>query len=415
MAKIEAAKTNWAETSLAATSASRLSPQAKQPVAPNVIDNKCLNLFNALRQCLRWGLFSATSAFLISSNAATAEPCCAHAELSLTLTSQHHSEPVSIQAWSDDWQSDYQPGERAHSFTQIRVMYQTTLGWRFGSTSRLDYNITFSEDTARLYFEDSNGLLAETPESSLSLTIQHLRASGATVGYQIHLGDAWSFGIDVTRLRAHDLYEGYINGVYAITADQQYLFDAQIDYAYQNDALLNRPGTDATLGWGWATDLHARWQSADNRWHLRLDLQDAWTRITWKDVPFTQARLNTANQIEDGSIRFEPTLEGKESFRQLRQGLPIRTRLLAEYALGYYLTTHFSAETLPVATEWGAGITLAAPGPELHTLTLSALMPMGALQLQHRYGGLYWGLGMDSLDWRKAHWLKLELGLAMLF
>lgn len=342
-------------------------------------------------------------------------PCCETATLTFSVISQSHSEPVSVRAWSNDWRDDLSPGESTHSFNQISMLYQSDIGWRVGLLSRLDYNVQFNEETARLYYEDSNGLLDETPQSPLYFSVQHLRASGVTLGYQFNIADQWTAGADLTRLRAYDLYEGNISGFFSISDDQQYAVEAQVDYAYQVDALLNRPATPATVGWGWTTDIFLRWQSLDNRLHARLDFRDAWSRITWKDVPFTQAKIDYANAVEDGSFDFNPTIEGAESVRTQHQKLPVRTRLLIEYALNYHLTSHFSAETLPVVNEWGVGLTWAIPGQMRHTLSATTLFPVGALKVQHQYGNLYWSLGMDELSWKEAHWLKIEMGMSFYF
>lgn len=360
-------------------------------------------------------VFATSINIMLMPTTRAAGPCCDQASLTFSAISQNYAEPVSMHAFVNGWRGEFAAGERAHSFSQVKALFQSTEGWRVGLRSRIDYDVRFNTETARLYYEDSNGLLDETPESPLFLSVQHLRASGVTLGYQYNFEDNWSIGLDVTRLRAHDLYEGQIAGIFSITADQEYLIDAQVDYAYQQDVLLNRPSEGATLGWGWTTDIFLRWHSEDNRWHARLDLQDAWSRITWKDTPFTNTGVNTTNQIASGSIQFEPTVEGEEGFRTQRQSLPVRTRFLMEYALGYYLTTHFTAETLPVENEWGIGLTLASASDRRHTLSATALFSVGALRLQHQYGNFYWSLGADDLNWQAAHWLKMEVGLSLYF
>lgn len=340
-----------------------------------------------------------------------------------TVESRSQSEPISVRAWANDWQGDFQPGEQAHTFNRVQIMAEYDGGLRVGWLSRYDYVARFSEATAALYYQNKNGLLDETPVSDIYLYAQHLRASGVTFGFNFALKSNLALTLDVTRLRAHDLIQGDIAGEMRINADGDFLVDASVDYGYQQDELFDRPGTGRTLGWGWAVDASLDWRFA-TRWRAKLDFVDLWNRVEWQRTPFTRATINTVDKLSDqGSVSFEPAISGVEGFRNQRQRLPTRARgyVTRDFVKG--MSTHLGLEYAPIESSivWGMDFPayIAWPGTNRTLLAyewgFSVIVPANAVELRQRVGPVYWSIGSDSLNLSEAHWLSVQLGFTLSF
>lgn len=339
--------------------------------------------------------------------------------VSLSAESHSQSEPVSVLDWANKWQGDFQSGEQAYSFNRAQLLVEYHSGFRIGWQTRYDYVTRFNDATARLYYDNQNAMLSETPRTDIFLYAQHLRAAGVTFGMRFPLRKRLHLTVDVTRLRAHDLIQGDIAGQVSINAETDFLVDADVDYAYQQDDLFDRPGTDATLGWGWALDLSLVWQ-IDAHWHAQLNIVDAWNRVDWHRTPFTRASIDTIDKISDeGTISLDPAVAGFEGFRDQRQRLPVRANGLVSRRFNSGMRTHVAWRKFPIESviEWGIDYPLShdASDKVKHEIGISFVAPVDAVEVRQRYGALYWALSMDNVEISDAHWVSAELGIAWSF
>lgn len=340
-------------------------------------------------------------------------------EVTLSAASASQSEPISVRAWANDWQGDFYPGEQAYSFNRVKLMAHYYGGLRVGWQTRYDYVTRFNEATARLYYENENGLLGETPETDIFLYAQHLRAAGVTFGLSFPFNERFNMSVDVTRLRAHDLIQGDLSGQISINAETEFLANAQVDYAYQQDEIFDRPVEGRTLCWGWAVDLSLGWQVSE-RWRAQIDIVDAWNRVEWHRAPFTRATINTVDKVSDqGTISVDPAVIGFEGVRDQRQRLPVRTRAIVSRQFNSGFRTHVAWQRTPIQSvlEWGIDYPLSrdASGAVKHEIGVSVIVPVNAIELRQKFGPVYWALSTDRVNISDAHWLSAKLGVSIAF
>ncbi|AZZ95154.1 hypothetical protein EUZ85_01420 [Hahella sp. KA22] len=272
---------------------------------------------------------------------------------------------------------------------------------------RYDYHLEFSPDAAELIYLYNNDLPHESDAHyDLYLAANQMRAKGVKLGYRFALTEAFNVKLAFSYLRADELTEGYLRG-YLDTPDASPTGELELDYAYTEDHLLDRPPENVS-GDGFAVDLYLHWRPHP-QWEARLALEDAVNRIYWDRATATVARAtsDTIDYDEDGALDVSPALSGNEGYRDHVQALPLRGFLWSEYHLN-------DAVSLGAGWRRYDKTDLGLVGADYRfndRLTLGGryYCNADALNLNLQIYDLYLGVTMDRLQWKQAKTLGLSL------
>ncbi len=341
------------------------------------------------------------------SRALAAEGLAVYAEAFALL----ESETVVLGAYERDWQgSTYRPGERAYAlaYAESGVRYR---GWGLGRVWQRYQRLRFSESAARLYYRVQNSLpLSNAAPYAVDVRLRSFAANGLRVFASPVQTRRWRLSLGVTRLYAYDLLEGRLQGAVQANGPRDYTFqDLMLDYVYARDAVFDRQ-VRAPRGQGWAFDARIGWRPGP-RLRLDLHLRDLAGRIDWFDAPHTAARVESDNRRydENGYLRVDPTLSGRHDQLDYRQRLPWFGRLRLEAG------SPSRAAVLEVVRSGVKSFVLLGLSRRLGGWWAQVLYrpDRRAPALRLARGGFSLGLASDALDWARARYLSIELGLRL--
>lgn len=334
-------------------------------------------------------------------------------ETYLKVESYNYAEPTTINSFLNEFDGRFEGGTQAFAHEWLEV--GARLGnWELGLLSRYDYDMSFSNDTAELYYLVTNGLPLEVGRQyHLDLSAKHYKTNGLRLGYGFSPAQSLDLKLGLAYLRGLKLMDGNIHGEATSVAENDYDFMFHTDYYYSEDPLFDRVA-EAPNGWGYSIDLVADWQPT-SRLGLHLQVRDLLGAIFWRDAPHTIADANSNNKIfdEDGYVIFTPTLKGIEEYRDFRQSLHafgdvnVDYQVTTKYALLY--TGRFTTET------FFSGVGAAYTTNSKQTLAMLVYPELKAFEIDYR--GPFWKirLASDAFTPNKANYLSLSGYLSYTF
>jgi hypothetical protein len=229
------------------------------------------------------------------------QPHFSYAKSSTTFSveAEAYSQAVSIDAFTDDWKDPhFESGD--HAFAQGRVQLtqqykelQYALFWRY------DYLLSFSPDTAKLYYEYANHLNpADHQKYNLNIRVNQLEALGFYVGSTKNIYKNWKLSYGINMLKGQHMIQGSMDGS-ALTKKGTDLQDtakqllAHLDYFYDEPQLHEEElgwTPDQDSGLGASIDLHLL-GFFHPEWLLDLRMRDLGGKMYWDDAPRTQYNL----------------------------------------------------------------------------------------------------------------------------
>ncbi len=322
------------------------------------------------------------------------------------ITSINLSEPVTIKANFDDWETnELKRGNRLYSKHVARVGAHINR-FQIGYSKHLYYYLNFSNDTARLHFLERNGR-ADNHKATYNIHLEanNAEAEGMYLGYDFSW-NGLTVGATLTYLKLQDLYYGKAFGFFdpAQTLDNNtYIV---IDYAYPEDRIFEREVAPPE-GSGLTLDIRLRYQWREHS--ARLAINEAYSNLYWNTAPGSLIEGNVNNLINnnEAAIRFS-------HFRtRFHQTLPIHTEAQYRYRLNTRFGTGLDYEKLDNKKWWKwvgdwymtdkwTGSLLWAPRD-------------GIFGVQVEHPNFLIGLESDSSDYRKSHYLKLQLLARIIF
>ena len=249
-------------------------------------------------------------------------------EVWLTVSSQNYSEASAIYQMVENTWKDQPPATGRTAFSRNRFAMGMRERWvSLEYIERNDWVFVFSPDTAQLlYLEGSDQPIPSDQEYQLDLQVQHLAARGVRVGFHLPEWQNIQLITYFSVLQGRHFQEGRLQGNILQPNPRDYQGQAQLDYYYSEDLLLEHQ-IDRPSGHGGAVDIELHWQAG--AWQASLIAEDLWMRMTWDDAGRTQGQLNTNNtQYNDsGFVRYNPVFNGSRGIDEFRQqGMPAMTR-----------------------------------------------------------------------------------------
>ena len=244
------------------------------------------------------------------------------------------SEPVSIDATSNDWQGDYHPnGEKQTASVWIESGFKKN-NWSLGALYREEHQLTFSSDAADLYHTVvTDQALSQNRHYNLELDAYRFRGVGARLAKQFKPKNNLELSVGTSLFYATNLLEGELTGSAIANSADNYSYQFEGDYVYEEDLLFNRPNTESASGVGLALDVAMNWKPTQQT-NIALKVKDLAGVIHWRDAPYTKAQANSDRTTTDanGFSSVNPILSGFEGYKSsYTQNLRTSVDLSAQY------------------------------------------------------------------------------------
>ena len=254
--------------------------------------------------------------------------CFAEKTVQLSLNAELYSDPVSIHAFLNDWDTKHlEKGKNAFATGKMKLQTQQD-HWNIGWVWSYDYQLRFSEDMAKLYYQIKNDKLINANSNyALELEAQHLDTVGARFGYDWNIHPDWKIVTGVTALIGRHYVDGMFRGQGQTTnmtelMDRVNWLNGHLDYSYDQPALKeDELGWDGKTdkGYGYALDLGLQGKIGKN-WDINFKVEDIFSYLYWKNAPFTKYSIRY-----DQNSRPRMDLAGELSkAKQYKQKLPFK-------------------------------------------------------------------------------------------
>lgn len=318
----------------------------------------------------------------------------------VNISSISLSEPVTIKTNFDDWETDEElkPGNRLYSKQVARAGF-TINRVHLGYTKQLYYYLNFSHDTALLHYRERNNIKHDKTTFDIYLNANNAEAEGFYLGYTVEW-KGLSVNATLNYLDLEELYYGEAFGFFDPAETASNRTEITIDYAYPEDRIFDRP-VDPPEGTGITLDLNIQYSWREHSFAALIG--EAYSDLYWNTAPGSriEGNLNSLLSDDEAAIRYS-------HFRaQIHQRLPVHTQLHYRYRLNPQFSAGLNHEKLDNKrwTTWAGDwhITPKWTGSVLWNPDDS----IWGLQIKHPH--FAFGLASDSSDYRKSHYLKLQL------
>ncbi|PCI57479.1 MAG: hypothetical protein COB45_03480 [Gammaproteobacteria bacterium] len=258
------------------------------------------------------------------------------------IESSSYSEAMPIKQLLNDLKgAEIKDGEFAYTHNQFEIghrwgAFELAIFWRY------DYFLTFSPDTAWLFYLDKNNKSANNQKNyNVRLNANHLDSQGAAIGYSFYLLPELAIKTRLNYFNSGSMTYGSLTGNITTSADD-YTGTLALDYSYKHDSIFNRP-EESISGQGLGIDIDVFWQLTNNV-SLYMQGRDVFSYIKWDEVTYTKATAITDRVSYDanGSIHVIPNISGINGYRNQIQKLPNR----------YLFDLNYHLESWQLALQW---------------------------------------------------------------
>lgn len=318
-----------------------------------------------------------------------------------------YSEAMPIKQLIDDLKgSPIKNGEFAYTHNQFEIghrwqAFELAIFWRY------DYFLTFSPDTAWLFYLDNNNKSADNQKDyNVRLNANHLESQGAAIGYTFHLLPELVIKTRLNYFNSGSMTYGSLTGDITTSIDD-YSGTLALDYSYKHDSVFDRP-EESISGEGLGIDLDIFWQFT-NRFSAYIQGRDVFSYIKWDDVTYTKATAITDRVSYDanGSIHVIPNISGINGYRDQIQRLPHR----------YLLDLNYHLEEWQVSVQWYRYDTFNFPRLMLGSRQKVVDWHVGydlktnAVELGLEHSNVSFKVKSERLDLSEAHDLAVSLSV----
>lgn len=215
--------------------------------------------------------------------------------LNLDVNVETYTEPVSIRAFTDDWDDTLKKGDKAFlqgraEISQKNKNSQLSVLWRY------DYLLDFSEQTAQIYHAYKNNYLPIAQQDyPLFIKAKYSESYGVRWLQYQEFNKNLKLGLAVNLLKGYKITDGQLQGI--VNFQQQGFkvkdinnMQMDINYYYDEPQLKEEqlewyPKNPSGLGFSF--DAVLDWQ-INPKAHFELQINDVYGRLYWSDIPTTQ-------------------------------------------------------------------------------------------------------------------------------
>jgi len=277
----------------------------------------------------------------------------------MSLSFDALSESVSVSD-IEDWQGDFTTnGKLAYIKQYYQLGKKLDNGWQISLTHRINKNYSYDPETANVYkhFKDSTHPISDT-KNNIILSVSQYTASGLKLGRWLSISPQHKLLLNIELLKAQDLVYGQITGQATVSAEDDYNYQLNTDYAYSRDVLFGRTSVIPPEGIGFAVGFSLKGSIYKNLTYL-VEVKDAAGYIHWPNAPYTVGNVTPqSSYIDDqGYLQTEPSISGQDGYKTFNQ--PLISELNANihfltpslgYTLLYHASGHFEHSGLGIDT-----------------------------------------------------------------
>ena len=325
----------------------------------------------------------------------------------IAVQSVSYSEPVALKFMLGERQAPFTKGNKAFTYNKVEAGFRWG-NWQLGVLERLDYQLEFSSETAELIYLAENRLPLEVGrEYELYIKAKHNYSRGVRLAYRHKFSARINVGLAASYLQGKAFTDGTIRGSAQATAEKNYDFQFDADYFYSRDILFERD-VESPDGNGYSLDFNVDWQP-NKYFTVQLDVVDLVGKMFWDNAPFTTAIATSETKTfdEDGYVRYNPLLEGKESNKNFTQTLPRKIFIATKYQWFSSIGLLAELQDYKVARFTSAGAEWCYSRhscfQSLYNTTIKAL------SLRYQGHGVQVELASDKLDPDQARYFAIQL------
>mgnify|MGYP003384987927 CR=1 FL=1 len=323
------------------------------------------------------------------------------------IDSTSYSEAMPVKQLIDDLKGPtIKDGEVAFTHNQFEIGYRWQ-AFEFAVFWRYDYFLTFSPDTAWLFYLDKNDKSPNKEKNyNVRLKANQLESQGATIGYNFHLLPELRVKTRLNYFNSGSMTYGSLTGNIATTADD-YHGTLQLDYSYKHDSIFKR-AEESISGHGLGVDIDVFWQLT-NKISLYAQGRDLFSYIKWDEVTYTKATAITdrVSYNENGSIHVIPNIFGINGYRKQTQKLPSR----------YLFDLNYNLEDWQLGLEWYRYDNFNFPRIKFGSRDRTVNWHVGydlktnAVELGFEHSNISFKIKSDDFNLNKAHDFSLILSV----
>lgn len=319
-----------------------------------------------------------------------------------SLDSYTFSEPTSINSFLHDFNGDIQDGEYAFTKNKFEIGVRKSY-YSLALVSRYDYFVEFNNELARAYHDASHDIVPSEGDSiDVYIKSSHLRAYGLKYGLHWQPAEGLTLLASISGLSADQMVDGKANGAVGYLGKDEYRGAVHFNLYSYRDLLLDAP-VPSPKGLGYSIDFGLNWQ-INSQWYLQMRVEDAYSRIKWQDILYSNLLATSATVYFDqaGRLHTNPAVSGLQVLKDMTQSMPVQYGGQLHYNLndrhGIYIDAlHISSYlTMPV---YGYSYRLSQD----KELRWSWNGKSKALGMQYQNKGFRANLATDNLSGRKAH------------
>jgi hypothetical protein len=258
------------------------------------------------------------------------------------------NDPVSIDEFLHDFGGEYTPegGENIallDSRFDIGFVHDSYyLGYFY------QYNLFVDTDkdfTDLFYAVKNKNDLEVGKEYALDLDILGIKQSGLLLSKSVKLYEdkqyVVRFGGAGYLSYAYDMQDGSMHGRAKASDVKDYNLDVSSSYYFTKNYLYGL-SVEAAHGLGYGFHLGFSVEDTNRALKFRVLANDLFSKVSWKDLPYSKISLKTANKSydEQGYVKYAPTISGLEKYVDYTQDLEPKYNLQASAKLK---DTEFSA------------------------------------------------------------------------
>lgn len=246
-----------------------------------------------------------------------------------------YSPATAIASFAKDWAAPLEDEPLAIAKQSLEVGLQKE-HWQFFALQRADLLYRFDPQTLR-FTALTHTKAALTPGQHYHLSLETLESLSRGVGlaYTFNVSSALKGGVRLQLLKSERARKGSLTGTATAVGTGDYDFQFDSDFSYAEDPLFER-GRFALDGRGYSGDLFLQWLPLA-RLTLQLQVKDLFSRLRFKDMPFTTAQSSSLTKSfdSDGYLVYLPVAQGLEGFKDTTFEFETDTQLLIQRRLNH--------------------------------------------------------------------------------
>lgn len=248
---------------------------------------------------------------------------------------------MALSAVANDWQGKFYKEDDGFLWQQILSSVrigQTQLSY----VDRRHAEYRFPHQLARGFYYEANDIsLPSTYRQKATINAEDYQGYGWQLGHTFNALSTLTITPTVTWLKVNQTTWGSIKGdIFYKNPDEQG-GRIEVDYGYNEDKVLKRPITGNYYGDLYALGLAFAWHKEE--YAIRYRGENLWAEIHWKDLPYTEATVDTDGFfLLDGFEFYKDTRERPKAIHWLNQSYEIAPKwsLIVNTMLTSFFMTH---------------------------------------------------------------------------